>query len=135
MNLLSVAPYSGVTTKILTINPVTITMTAYQYRCIRIDAGSCVDTSNSALLVVHSTAGITKLSKEQITISPNPAKNVISISSPVAIEKIEITNMVGQKLISQTPNNNSINLDIHDLTPGIYILRINDNCIKRFVKE
>ena len=73
--------------------------------------------------------------KEQITISPNPATNYITVSAPMAIAKIEITNMVGQKLISQTPNNRSVDLDISNLVPGIYILKINDSYIKKFVKE
>ncbi len=135
VNLPGISPYSGVTTKTLTVNPVTATMTNYKYRCTRIDTGSCTDTSNFARLVIHAPNEISTFSIEQINISPNPAKNTISISFPEAIQNVEITNLLGQKLFSHIANKNSVEIDIQSLNSGVYLIRINNSYTKMFVKE
>jgi hypothetical protein len=56
-------------------------------------------------------------------IYPNPAKNVINISSVKTIEKAEIYNIIGKKVIS-TSNLSNNSLDISSLTKGVYILKL-----------
>ena len=56
VNLTNIAPYSGVTTATLTVNPVTVAMNGYIYRCVL--SGSCApigtaNISNGAVLTVN----------------------------------------------------------------------------------
>lgn len=55
-NLTNVAPYSGVTTSTLTINPAAVAMNGYQYRCVV--SGTCTPAvnTNPAVLTVTQTA-------------------------------------------------------------------------------
>ncbi|HOZ53468.1 MAG TPA: T9SS type A sorting domain-containing protein [bacterium] len=64
-----------------------------------------------------------------IEIYPNPTKSILNINdNNNVIEKIEIVNDLGQVLVWFTSNERI--LDISDLKPGIYILKINEQNYK-----
>jgi hypothetical protein len=128
------APYSGVTTKTLTVTPVTAAMNNYQYRCLRNSGTGCVDTSANAKLVI-SKVGIANMQQQDIAIMPNPAGNIVSITTAIAMDKIEIMDVTGRKIITEHPGSTVALLDISTLTPGMYLVRINDNFTSRFIKE
>ncbi len=71
-----------------------------------------------------------------INIYPNPAKNVLNIE--LAIENnetlIEVSNALGQIVLTQKLNNNKNVIDIANLTTGIYFIKAN-NTTKKFIKE
>lgn len=81
---------------------------------------------------------------EQIKIFPNPvSEGQINISNleNIFLNRIEIFNVTGSKINSFNliENNNTLNLDIHYLPAGIYILKLtddgNNNLIRKFVIE
>jgi len=133
-NIPAGAPYTGVTTKILTVSPVSTAMNNYLYRCIRTSYSGCVDTSAGAKLVVEP-AGLYRLAKEDVIIVPNPAKNILSITAPIALERVEVFDLLGHKVLSQQPQNNSTSLMIESLATGMYIIRINESVTTKFMKE
>lgn len=133
-NVPASAPYSGSTTKVLTVNPVTTTMNGYMYRCIRTSFSGCVDTSAGGKLVV-STTGSYELTRADISVVPNPAKNMLTVSSPASLEKIEVLDLLGHRVFYDEPHNNSISFSVEVLTPGMYLLRLNENVTARFIKE
>jgi hypothetical protein len=72
-----------------------------------------------------------------ISIYPNPAGNNICISSPFQME-IELLNMEGKILQRLKTFNTFTNIDIKDLSCGIYVIRIKSNsgiAYKKFIKE
>lgn len=58
---------------------------------------------------------------------PNPAKNVLNLSASVQIERIEVYNMLGQKIMTQQLGNTTNTLDISDLKSGTYIVTVTIN--------
>lgn len=57
---------------------------------------------------------------------PNPVRNHLHIHSPVAIERLELYNMLGQLAFSQNYSEDTfIKLDTNGLVAGIYTLRVN----------
>ena len=70
----------------------------------------------------YSIVNITKsISKEKsITIYPNPAENVINISSPNQINNVTIFNFVGQKVY----NGNDVKINTSNYKTGVYIIKI-----------
>ena len=58
---------------------------------------------------------------------PNPTQNAVTISSTVAVEKISIYNLLGQKVKSQTVNSTTSNIDVSNLKTGVYILEVTSN--------
>lgn len=71
----------------------------------------------------------------EFALFPNPAEDFLSISSEtIAINTVEIVNMLGQLVWQNTFDNSSYEqIDISGFTTGIYIIKINDNTVKRFV--
>jgi hypothetical protein len=136
-NLSNAGPYSGVTTKTLTINPVTTSMNNYLYRCIRNSgSGSClIDTTSSALLVINTTAVNSITQNSKISIAPNPANNNIVVESDATINKIEITNIIGQKLLSQVYKSNNVTVDLSSFTNGVYFIKVNDSYFQKLIKQ
>ncbi|WP_299675024.1 T9SS type A sorting domain-containing protein [uncultured Dokdonia sp.] len=72
-----------------------------------------------------------------LNIYPNPAEAFLSVATPKKILKYEITNNVGQILITKEFDNTTINVD--ELSRGIYYIRLymdnNEQEVKRFVKS
>ncbi len=66
-------------------------------------------------------SGIVTKGSNQIDIFPNPAKKNITISVMSKIEKIEIFNQLGYKLMERK---NTWNLDISPLKQGLYYIRV-----------
>ncbi len=58
------------------------------------------------------------------SVFPNPADNTINVSSQNKINKIEIYNILGVKLSSETINNTKATLDVSNLKSGNYILKL-----------
>ena len=76
--------------------------------------------------------------KNEIMVYPNPAANQLSvISYPVLADKIEIYDLVGKNVFSQTSNFKSqFSVDISQLKPGIYFVKVtagNENVFKKIV--
>jgi hypothetical protein len=84
------------------------------------------------------TLGIDDLNSRDITIYPNPATNVLNIESAMTIEKVSVYNLLGQEVISQSPNTEIVTLDVASLQVGVYVVKtsINGNVSStRFIKE
>lgn len=69
---------------------------------------------------IRETAAVAKVS-----IYPNPAATQIRISTDVNITGIQITDMLGQQVVTQTVNNRKIEtIDISSLAAGVYTLQV-----------
>ena len=73
-----------------------------------------------------------------VKLYPNPATNVLNIESTSMIEKVSVYNLLGQEVISQTPNSVLVTLDVASLQVGVYVVKtsIDGNITStRFIKE
>lgn len=71
----------------------------------------------------------------QVVIYPNPAQNELTISSTTIITHITITNLLGQTIYTKEYNEPQVRIDVGNLPSGIYLIRINDTEVRKFVKE
>ncbi len=69
----------------------------------------------------------------ELTISPNPTANRLTLKSEQSLDQVEIYNMHGIKL-NTIIRNDIKNIDVSALSPGSYFLKTSINQIKRFVK-
>ncbi len=73
--------------------------------------------------VYQNTAGLNDASLENtIKIYPNPANEQIKIDSIQKIDKVEIYNLLGSRVLVQLENTDSINLS--QLKPGVYLVQL-----------
>jgi endoglucanase len=61
--------------------------------------------------------------KNNVKLFPNPANTNFTIEANAAIEKVGVYNLLGQEVISQTPNSKSVNVSISDLQVGVYVVK------------
>ena len=88
-------------------------------------------------LLTLSNDNFTSISENnKLQIFPNPTKNIIQIKNNTEIEKIKIFDYLGKEVLTQTQNNNEINVE--NLSKGIYLLEIHsekEKVYRKFIKE
>ena len=60
----------------------------------------------------------------EVLVFPNPANSAVQIQGDQIIEKIDVYNLLGQKLSSQNFNTRYATLDVNELSTGMYIIKI-----------
>ena len=88
-------------------------------------------------LVASAAASVDKVFASKVSIYPNPAKDFLIISSDVTINKVEVYNLLGTKVISTSKLNNN-NLDISNLANGVYMMKLTSGASiasKKFIKK
>ena len=68
----------------------------------------------------------------ELLIYPNLANTEVTIQSPNKIQSIEISNGLGQVVLTNSTNTKKVDLSIHNLSKGIYFVKIllEDNTIQ-----
>jgi hypothetical protein len=82
--------------------------------------------------------GINENVGTSFSIVPNPAKDKITISAENNFNTVEVINFLGQTVISQSNNGNTIEINVSNLTNGVYFVRIisdNGTTVQKFVKQ
>lgn len=75
-------------------------------------------------------------SDNNIKVFPNPSSSIFKIVSDTNIDKITIFDTLGKEILTQTQNNNEINIE--KLSKGIYLIEItseNEKIYKKLIKE
>ncbi len=75
----------------------------------------------------------------EITLFPNPATDILNITSSETISEIEIVNVMGQVVRRIEVNSDNAVCDVEDLKAGVYVVRIHAASAtlsqRRFIKE
>jgi hypothetical protein len=77
---------------------------------------------------------------ENLTINPNPAKDIITISSPLITENtnLSVCNVSGEKVMERQLTEKEAQLDISALPRGVYFVRVQNEKmveVEKMVKE
>lgn len=81
---------------------------------------------------------VTEDSETILKIYPNPVNNRIFIENGTLITKVTLRDLNGRRIISKTPNSTETELDITQLSQGVYILEIksgNNTSMEKIVKR
>lgn len=138
-NLNSVGQYSGTTNDTLTISNVTLSNNNQPFRCI-ISFGSCIDTSDVAVLTVNNNVGINETFQDNLfTVFPNPAQSVIIVKTDSKLigEVYTIYDKTGRVVLSGKLNSQNTTIALGNLSGGIYMLIVGENLKQTFkvIKE
>ncbi len=93
-----------------------------------------------AAIGYETNTGIDNVFFERLTIFPNPANEEITIksSSPGGRKYLAIYNIIGQKLINMPVINTNMTINVSNLKPGVYLVRLKyGNIVEmgKFLKE
>jgi hypothetical protein len=82
---------------------------------------------------------IEELNSQNINLYPNPANEILNITSSETISEIEIVNAMGQVVKRIDVNADNVACNVEDLTRGVYVVRISTQGTiisqHKFVKE
>ena len=78
-------------------------------------------------IVVDAQLSIPVIDASPISIYPNPAIDVISVLTDVNIDNIVLTDLRGAILFSTRVIGNAIEIPVHQLAPGTYMIRVENN--------
>lgn len=82
---------------------------------------------------------IEELNSQNINLYPNPANDILNITSSETISEIEIVNVMGQVVKRIEVNADNAACNVEDLTHGVYVVRISTKgtiiSLGKFVKE
>ncbi len=54
---------------------------------------------------------------------PNPANDVLNINAQSTINNVSVYNLLGQEVLSTSPNEMQLSIDVNSLNAGIYIVK------------
>lgn len=80
--------------------------------------------SEPLAVTAHFNLDVDGVTKTEIKVYPNPASTTVTISGASVIEHISLFNMLGQEVISDTPNALTTQVDISALQPGAYLVKV-----------
>lgn len=93
--------------------------------------------SEDYMLDVKESLATSDISKANVSIYPNPVKNVLNFSGAKDVSKVEVYNVAGQK-VKAVEKLSENKIELSNLTKGTYIIRANiDGLIRsfKFIKE
>ena len=137
----------GYTTQVQTDTLSKLQIGAGHYDCPRYFAGKIDDIGiwkraldTSELHVLYRTTrsgstGIKAVSQSFLTVYPNPATTSLTITPGENITTVAITNLLGQTICTHEYNTDKVEIDVAGLPTGMYLIRINDSEVRRFVKD
>lgn len=88
--------------------------------------------------IIEMTTRLNEISGLELKISPNPTSNVLIISSPESIQRIEVYSVSGKLILSTLINSELFELNTNQLANGTYLIKgFTDKGIvkSRFIKE
>jgi Secretion system C-terminal sorting domain len=59
---------------------------------------------------------------------------LLTVSNNSIIEEIEISSIMGQKIIDKKVNQLQYTIDLSDLIPGVYFAKVNSNGVEKWSK-
>lgn len=98
--------------------------TLNQWAIYREDADNIPVGSVFNLFIHDASMATDEMTASEFKIYPNPVKDVLNISNDKSIEKVEIFDLSGKKLIQNEMNSNKTEIDMSGLLSGIYIVKI-----------
>jgi hypothetical protein len=91
-------------------------------------------TTNTCTTEFVSTLNTDNFAFQDFNYFPNPAKNTLTISNASAIDTIEITSILGQKMISKKVNDLQTEINVSELSNGIYFVKITAEGVEKTIK-
>nr|WP_321224585.1 fibronectin type III domain-containing protein [uncultured Psychroserpens sp.] len=68
------------------------------------------------------------------TYHPNPVKNTLTLNAQEAMSKVSIVNMLGQEVLSTSPNSLDSVIDMSQLQAGVYFINVTVNSASQTVR-
>ena len=85
-------------------------------------------------VLVTVTLGLENQTMTGLSYYPNPVQNELNISYSQDITSVTVFNLVGQKVMTLSPNTSNVILDISSLSAGSYMIQVNADAASKVIK-
>ncbi len=75
----------------------------------------------------------TKITDNQLSIYPNPANQILHITTPIVNFQLSIVNLTGQTLLTTKLKNGEAQVDVSHLDNGIYFLKTDNGKTQKLI--
>ena len=90
--------------------------------------------TNTATTTVVNNLANDSFNLTNLNFFPNPVKNSLTISNTITIDEVEITSVLGQKMIVKSVNDLQTELDLSQLSNGVYFVKVKSEGKEKTVK-
>lgn len=77
-----------------------------------------------SVVVTEQVLGVNEFNANTISTFPNPASDVLNITSQEAVTNVSVFNVLGQKVLQVTPESSVVAMNISGLNAGVYVAQI-----------
>lgn len=88
-------------------------------------------------LKMAATASVDDVFSSKVSVYPNPATNFVTVSTSEKIDRLEIYNLLGKRVVATSKLNNN-NIDVSSLSKGVYLIKFtsgNSVATKKLIKN
>jgi hypothetical protein len=78
---------------------------------------------DNILLTTTSILSNSSFETSKVSLSPNPTSDNFTITAKSEIQSVSVYNLLGQEVMSKTPNSESVTINISDFQAGIYLVK------------
>ncbi len=130
---------SGETTQMITLDGSVLGAGTFNYSVTVTDANGCMG-SDSVVITVDPCTGIDEFNSLGLSIYPNPTNGIIrfNVANGNNNSNVSITSMSGKLVFQETFNANTGDIDITELSKGVYLMTVESNgafSTMRLIKE
>lgn len=90
--------------------------------------------SDYLAVTVSAVSGRDGFKFSNLTVYPNPTKDIVSVTNSAIISNVKVVNLLGQTVIEKNANNNTVQIDLSGIAAGTYILQVNADGASTSVK-
>ena len=94
----------------------------------------CSDSAGMDTLVIPTLVPDLTIEGANLSVYPNPATNLLNISSGQVITEVEVIDAVGRFVYHGKYHSGKVTLDVAAWSPGCYFLKVNNRTTAKFVK-
>ncbi|MCR5861341.1 T9SS type A sorting domain-containing protein [Flavobacterium sp. J372] len=85
-------------------------------------------------VTIDAAMGTNGVNFKNFSYRPNPVKDILQLSNGAAIDKVEVYNIVGQKVKSENVGKTDVSVDLNSLTNGVYIVKVTSANTQKSIK-
>ncbi len=98
-----------------------------QYIFVGLPTGTSIIYVDNVYFSKNANTSVNSIEAAKVSVYPNPANSVFTVSSANAIESITVVNALGQSVYTAAPGTNGVSVDASTFAKGIYTVLVSSN--------
>ena len=97
----------------------------YKSLLMYVDTQDVAVTMSNFVLYSDDVLSISNVNDFELSLYPNPVKNIAVISSAESVDLVRVFDLTGRIVKEETPNKQNFELDVENISKGVYLVKLN----------